>query len=343
MTTGRVRFSVIGLNHGHIYSQVNLLLSAGGELVSFYATEPNLITLFREKYPQAKLARRMDEILEDKSVQLIASASIPNERAAIGISAMKHGKDFFVDKPGVTTKEQLDKVRHAQKESGRIFSIFYAERFDNRAVTKAGEIVHYGAIGRVFQTTGFGPHTLDAANRPDWFFKREKYGGILTDIGTHQIDQFVFFTKSTRATIMTSQIANYNHPQWPEFQDFGDLTIISDTATGYARVDWFTPSGLGAWGDDRLFVLGTDGYIEVRKNCDIAGKSGRNHLFLVDKKGIQYIDCSNVELSFGKKLINDVLNRTETAMTQEHCFLVTELAIDAQMKANKLGYLKEMK
>jgi len=336
-----LRFSVIGINHGHIYAQVNALLRGGGELVSFYAKEPDLIAQFSRTYPQARLARSAQEILEDESIQLIASAAIPNERAPLGIAAMRHGKDFMSDKPGFTTLEQLAEARRVQAETRRLYFVYFSERFENAATTKAGELVRAGAIGRVVQTIGLGPHRTNLPQRPDWFFRRAQYGGILNDIGSHQIDQFFFFTGSTTAEVVAAQVANYKHPQYPELEDFGDLILRGDRGTGYIRVDWYTPDGLGVWGDVRLFVLGTDGYIEVRKYCDLAGRPGDNHLFLVDHQGVHYVDCSQVDLPCGRLLVEDVLNRTETAMSQAHCFLVSEIALRAQAQAKRLGYLQD--
>ncbi len=333
----QVRFSVIGLNHGHINGQTRAMLRGGGELVSFYAKESDLVAAFAKNFPQAKLARTEKEILEDRSIQLVVSASIPNERAPLGIEVMRHGKDFMVDKPGITSLEQLAEVRRVQEQTHRIYSIMYSERLENPATVKAGELTRAGAIGKVIQTIGIGPHRINLRQRPAWFFERELYGGIICDIGSHQFDQFLYFTGSTRAEVVAAQVANFYYPQYPGLEDFGDAVVRGDQGTGYIRIDWFTPDGLPTWGDGRLTILGTDGYIEIRKNVDIAGRAGGNHLFLVDKKGVQYIDCSNVELPYGEQLMNDIVNRTETAMSQAHCFLATELALKAQKQAQKVN------
>ena len=332
----RIKFSVININHNHIYSQVEAVIRGGGELVSFYAKEADLVSAFAKRYPQAKLAASEKEILDDKSVQLVLSSAIPDERAPLGIRVMKSGKDYMSDKPGVTTLEQLAEVRKVQKETKRIYSIMYSERLENRATVKAGELVKAGAIGKVIQTIGLGPHRINASSRPEWFFDKKRFGGIITDIASHQFDQFLFFTGSTKADIVASQIGNVNHPQYPKFEDFGDTMLRGNGGAGYIRVDWFTPDGLKSWGDGRLTILGTEGYIEIRKNVDIAGRDGGNHLFLVNNKETQYIDCSKTELPYGTQLVDDVLNRTETAMSQEHCFLATELALKAQKNAQTL-------
>lgn len=334
----RIKFAVIGINHDHIHGQVAAVTRGGGELVSFYAKEPELAAAFAKRYPQAKLARNENEILEDKAIQLIASAAIPNERAPLGIRVMRHGKDYMSDKPAVTTLEQLAEVRRVQAETRRIFSITYSERLDNRATVRAGELVKAGRIGRVIQTVGLGPHREHPPVRPDWFYDREKYGGVLCDIGSHQADQFLFFTGSTSAEVVAAQVGNVHHPQQPGLDDFGDLILRGNRGTGYVRIDWFTPAGLGVWGDVRLTILGTEGYIELRKNVDIAGRPGGNHLFLVDQKETRYFDCNSQPLPYGEQLVADMLNRTETAMSQEHCFLASELALKAQKQAQRLNF-----
>ena len=184
------------------------------------------------------------EILEDPKVQLVVSAAIASERAPLGVRVMRHGKDYMADKPGITTLEQLEEVRRVQGETKRIYSICYSERLENRATVKAGELVKAGAIGKVVQTVGLGPHRTSLSTRPPWYFRRSQYGGILCDIASHQFDQFLYFTGSTEAEIVASQVANYKHPQYPELEDFGDAMLRGDGGNGYIRVDWFTPGGL---------------------------------------------------------------------------------------------------
>jgi predicted dehydrogenase len=332
-----VCFSVIGINHDHINGQVNLLLRAGAEFVSVYAKEPELLAHFTKTYPQAKIAATPQEILEDNSIQLVVSAGINSERAPLGIQVMLHGKDYMSDKPGFTSLTQLDEARKVQAETGRIYSICYSEHFENRATVKAGELVAQGRIGKVIQTIGLGPHRAKLPTRPKWFFEKEKYGGILTDIGSHQCEQFLFFTGSTSAEVITSAVANYKYPQFPGLEDFGEMILRGDGGNGYVRVDWYTPDGLANWGDGRLTILGTEGYIELRKYVDIAGRPGDNHLFVVDQKSTEYVSCENVILPYGQQLVNDIINRTETAMSQAHCFLAAELALKAEAKATKLN------
>lgn len=336
----RIRFAVIGINHGHINSQVDAVIRGGGEFVSFYAKEPDLSAPFAKRYPQAKQVKSDSEILDDKSIQLVLTSGIPEDRAPLGVRVMKAGKDFMTDKPGITTLDQLAEVRNVQKATKRIYSIMYSERLENRATVKAGELVKAGAIGNVIQTIGLGPHRMTPKSRPDWFFNKKKFGGIICDIASHQFDQFLFFTGSKKADIVAAQVGNVHFPQYPKFEDFGDVMLRGDGGMGYIRVDWFTPDGLKSWGDGRLTILGTEGFIELRKNIDPGGREGGNHLFITDNKETRYIDCSKEPLPYGEQLVNDVINRTETAMPQEHCFLAMELALKAQKQAQVVNFKK---
>ncbi len=328
-----MKFAVIHINHPHIHGQIAFVREAGATFAGWFAPEPDLAAEFAARYPDVPKAASADALLDDPTIQLIVTAAIPAERAPLGIAAMRRGKDVMSDKPGATSLKQLADLRRVQQETGRIYSICYSERFETRSTVKALDLVRAGAIGQVVNTVGLGPHRIGLNPRPAWFFKRNRFGGILCDIASHQCDQFLAFTGATSAEVVAATVANRHHPQHPELQDFGEILLRTPNATGYVRVDWFTPDGLGTWGDGRLTILGTDGYIELRKYVDIAGRPGKDHLFLVDAKGTQHIDCSAVDLPYGHQLLADIRDRTETAMTQAHCFLATELALTAQALA----------
>ena len=333
-----IKFAVIGLDHYHIFGMTAAVQRGGGKLVKFFATDPKQIADFKAKFGDIPLARSEDEILHDKSIKLVAGAPIPDQRAPLGIRVMKAGKDYLSDKPAITTLEQLADVRKAVAETRKKFAIMYSERLEVKAAIQAGYLVDAGAIGKVVQTINIAPHRIgnaDAGGRPDWFWQKPRYGGILTDIGSHQIEQFLYYTKSTSARVVASQTANFNHPEHPEFEDFGDMIAVGNGGTGYIRVDWFTPDGLSTWGDGRLFILGTEGYIELRKYIDVAGRPGGNHLFMVDKKGVRFIDCNNVVLPFGPQFVSDIIHRTETAQNQAEALLTAELVLTAEKNATR--------
>jgi predicted dehydrogenase len=337
---GEFTFAAIGLDHGHIYGQCNGLIEAGAVLKSVYDPDPIKLDKFCETFPGVKRAASEDEILSDNEVMMVTGAAVPCDRCALGLRVMSAGKDYFTDKAPLTSLEQLNAAKAKVKETGKKYMVYYSERLHVESAVFTGQLIEQGAIGRVIQVLGLGPHRLAASTRPDWFFKKEKYGGILCDIGSHQIEQFLFYTGSKDATIVRSQIANYNHPQYPELDDFGDAMLVGDNgAAGYFRVDWFTPDGLQTWGDGRLFILGTEGFIEQRKYMQLGEKgSGGSHVYLANGKEETYFNVEGkVGYPFFGKLILDCLNRTENAMTQEHAFKAAELCVRAQMLAVKIA------
>jgi predicted dehydrogenase len=339
-----IKFAVCGMSHDHIYGMIGAVQRGGGELVAAWGGEEDKLAAFRKRFPDVKIVATQEEILDDPKVQLVLSSQIANERAPMGVKAMRNGKDFLSDKPGATTLEQIDELRKTIAETGRIYGILYSERLEVKASVYAGVLVQQGAIGKVIQTINIAPHQIfqhgglagGAAGRPDWFWSTKQSGGILCDIGSHQVDQFLFYTGSTQAEVAESQIANVRHPEHPDFWDFGDMVLRGNRGLGYVRLDWFTPDGLGTWGDGRLFILGTDGYIEVRKYINVAVSKQGNNLFLVDQKSARYIDCSEMPLPFGPEFVADIVNRTHVAQDQTECLLAAELVIKAQMNATKV-------
>ncbi|MDR1903841.1 MAG: Gfo/Idh/MocA family oxidoreductase [Treponema sp.] len=337
---GEFIFAAAALDHGHIYGMCNGLSEAGATLKWVWDPDPKKVDAFVEKFPQVKRARGEDEILSDPEVRLVAGAAVTSERCALGLRVMAAGKDYFTDKAPLTTLEQLVQAKAKVKETGKKYMCYFSERLHVESAVFAGELIAQGAIGRVIQVLGTGPHRVGApSSRPDWFFKKAQYGGILCDIGSHQIEQFLFYADVEDARVAYSQIGNFGHPDYPELDDFGDATLVADNgATHYFRVDWFTPDGLSTWGDGRSFILGTEGFIEQRKYVNIGVKgSGGGHLFLANKNEETYYNITGkVGYPYFGQLILDCLNRTENAMTQEHCFKAAELAVRAQLQAVKI-------
>ena len=333
---GEFVFSAVRLDHGHIYGMCNGLTEAGGTLKYVYDPDKKKVAAFLKAFPQARAANSEEEALGDPETRMIAGAAVTSERCALGLRAMDAGKDYFTDKAPFTTMEQLESARKAVKDTGKKYMVYYAERLHDEGSILAGYIARSGEIGKVISVTGFGPHRLGAPGRPAWFFEREKYGGILCDIGSHQFEQFLYYAQEEDASVTASRIANFAHPEYPELEDFGDAQLTGKNgAAGYFRLDWFTPDGLRTWGDGRMFILGTEGYVEVRKYVNVATEQeGGCHVFLVNGQGEKYINAAGATgYPFFGELILDCLNRTENAMTQEHAFKAAELSLQAQEKA----------
>ena len=333
---GEFIFSAVRLDHGHIYGMCNGLTEAGGTIKYVYDRDPAKVEAFLKAFPQAKPARSEEEALADRETHMIAGAAVTSQRCELGLKALSAGKDYFTDKAPFTTLEQLESAKEMVRKTNRRYMVYYSERLHVEGAVLAGYMVDDGLIGKVVNVVGFGPHRLMAHARPDWFFIKENYGGILCDIGSHQIEQYLHFAGEEDAQVVSSRIGNYGNPQYPELDDFGDCTITGKNGTtNYFRVDWYTPDGLRTWGDGRTLILGTKGYIEIRKYIDITReKNGGNHVFLVNGDGEKYVDATGVTgYPFFGQLILDSLNRTENAMTQAHAFKAAELCLKAQFQA----------
>ncbi len=337
---GEFYIAAIALDHGHIYGMCNGLTEAGAVVKWVYDADPAKMEKFINMFPTAKAASSEEEILNDPEVKLVCSAAITNLRCALGLRVMAAGKDYFVDKAPLTTLEQLNAAKEMAAKTGRKYMVYYGERIHTESAVFAGQLIEQGAIGTPIHVDGFGPHRVgNPSSRPDWFFKKEQYGGILCDIGSHQIEQFLFYCGVKDATVQYSEVGNYGHPDFPELEDFGDAILLGDNGTTqHFRVDWFTPDGLSTWGDGRTFIIGTEGYIELRKYVNVAANDGSSqHVYLVNKDGEQHFEVNGkVGYPYFGDLILDCINRTENAMTQEHAFKAAELCVKAEMQAKRI-------
>lgn len=332
---GEFIFAAAYLDHGHIYGQTNGLRDAGGTLAYVYDTEPARVAAFLKRYPEAKAVDNFQQILDDPHVHLVTAAAIPCRRASIGFQVLESGKDYFTDKSPFTSLEQLREARYRVQQTSRKYMVYYSERLHNDAAWMAGELIEAGAIGRVLQVVNLAPHRLDKSSRPDWFFDKCQYGGIITDIGSHQVEQFLTYSGARDALINYARACNFDNPDTPGLEDFGELSLTGDNGSSfYARVDWFTPQGARSWGDGRTFIVGSKGSIEIRKYMDIAREAPASKLFLIDQKGEREIDCfAKTGFPFFGRLILDVLNRSEEAMSQEVAFKAAEISLMAQRLA----------
>ncbi len=328
------KLGILGIDHGHIFGMLSNMQCQGCHCTHYWTDGPAVTeNKFNQTFPNVEKTNDKSVILDDPEVAMVLISAVPADRAQLAIEAMEAGKDVMVDKPGCVSLDQLEAIKECQARTGRIWSVNFSERFEVRSTTKASNLVKQGAIGRVVQVVTLAPHKQNLKTRPDWYFKRERYGGILADIGSHQVDQFLHFTGSTEVKIGHALVENTTMPEHPGFQDFGEMTLIGDKGHGYLRLDWFTPDGLPTWGDGRLFILGTEGTIECRKYTDIGNAHRIDNLYLVNKTENCYIDCSSEDLPYFPQLVADVHDRTETAVPQNHTFKTMEIAISAQMKA----------
>jgi len=328
------RFAALGLDHRHIYGMSEGMIAAGCSFAGFWTEgAPQPLAGFLKRFPDVPRIS-LDAILGDESIALVLIAAPPVERARLALQAMRAGKDVMLDKPGCLTLAELNEIEHTIADTGRIWSVDFSERFEVPATTLADQLLSEGKIGRLVHILSQGPHRLNEKMRPDWFWHPRDYGGILGDIGTHQIDQILHFARATTAEVTHAEVANLNTPAHPVFQDFGEMILRAGDVRAYVRLDWFTPDAAPNWGDGRLTLLGTEGFIELRKYMDIGGQDGTDHVILVNGTELTRFDASDAGTPYFAHLRDDVINRTETACPQRHTLTVMRLAIEAQAKAD---------
>jgi predicted dehydrogenase len=338
--SGEFAFAAAHLDHGHIYGQTNGLLEAGADLKWVFDPGSGQGGGFSEAVspgPAGPLARRNSRRLIE--VRLVAAAAVPCDRGPIGCRVMEAGKDYFTDKTPFTSLDQLDQAKAVVARTGRKYAVYFSERLHVESAMYATELVQQGAIGRVIQVLGLGPHRIGPkASRPAWFYERAKYGGILCDIGSHQFEQYLTFSGATDAIVTQAAVGNFNNPDTPELEDFGEASLLGNNGTSnYIRVDWFTPKGLSTWGDGRMVIMGTQGYIELRKYVDVGRDKLGDNVYIVDDQGERYINVTGrVGYRYFGELILDCLGRTEKAMTQAHTFKAAELCLRAQNSARRI-------
>ena len=338
-------FAAVGLAHCHIYAMCRGLINAGAILKFVYDANPSLSADFVKEFPGVKICKSEEEILENEEIKLVASADIPALRAPLGIRVMRAGKDFFSDKAPFISLEQLRDIKKTCLETGRKYFVYYGERVHDEASIFADILIKRGLIGEISHIDGLAPHILNPQSRPKWFFSKKLTGGILVDLASHQIEQLLYYAESDNVKIDFARVENYFHNQFTDFEDFGCVSLVCENRiTGYFRIDWNSPI-MPTWGDARTFICGSKGFLELRKNYDISHSRSPGNIYIVIDNHEYYLNVAGkVGFPFFRNLINDSINRTDTAMSQEHALKVGEIAVKAQIMANlgtpdsKIGY-----
>ncbi len=339
MTTG---FAVVGADHPHLFSLVSGLLEAGARAVA-HLRSGGLIEGY-ETWQPTSAARELEEILADPDIDLVVTVGVPGDRADAAVAALEAGKAVLSAKPGVTSRDALTRIRDLVADRpGRPWTVLFSERYENRAISRAVTMARAGTVGHVVHVSGVGPHALAGDLRPEWFWDPARSGGILVDLASHQIDQFLVICGNPSAgdragvSLASSRVGNVNCPDHPRMQDVGSLTLVAGTSVGEHRVDLLSPPGLPTWGDVRLTIVGTEGSLEVRANIDAAGEPGGEHLIVVDGDGVRRVDVSADPLSWAHDLLADLADDGERVCTQAHVLAVCDLALEAQARATAWG------
>jgi predicted dehydrogenase len=333
-----MRFAVIGLSHVHIVAMTHALLNVPGVSCGGFAPEETPIAkgfagLYRD-LPH----RSRDELLGDPSIDLILCADVYGHRASVLLAALEAGKHVFVDKPAVTTLDELEAVERAVKVSGKLVFVYFGERLGNPLCVKARQLLSEGRIGRPVNFIGLGPHKLSIEHRPPWMFDPRLYGGILNDIAVHQVELFCWLTRQ-KIVGFRSRVGNFATPQYPAFEDFGDVSFEGDGGTaGYARVDWLSPDALPTWGDIRQFLVGTEGTMEIRSTINLGSQDPKPVLLLTTRSGApEQIGVSDVDTAWAPQLVADIRDGVNRLTPHEETFAALRTVLLMQQRAERIG------
>ena len=328
-----LRIGVIGAEHPHLFTIVEPLLELGATTVAHSVGSGMWPDAYRGWRTDSD-ERSPDGVLDDPSIDLIVTADVPSKRGPIAAEALRRSKNVLADKPGVTTIEHLDAVVAASTASSARWWVLFSERFEHPAVIEAVRMARSGELGEIVHVTGLGPHSLGADTRPDWFWDMAATGGILVDLASHQVDQFLAVTGATSGSVsvVAAAAGNAAVPQHPGFEDVGHIVLACDGVVGHHRVDYLTPAGLGAWGDPRLTIVGTRATAEVRAVIDVAGTPGGEHLIVVDAEGTRRVD-DLPPARWAVDLLADLFDDGERFMARNHSAAVSRLTLEAQRSA----------
>ena len=279
-------------------------------------------------------------MLEKPEIKLVAAAAVPSERGPLGLRVMDCGQGLFHGQDALhDARPARRRARGGAGDGQEIHGLF--QRAAARGVRGARRATHRAGRDRARGAGASGSGRIAARRRAGrtWFWSQEKTGGILCDIGSHHFEQFLYWSGATEregrpraGRELSSQGSSRSSRTGAK-----RTSSPSNGATNYIRIDWLNPDGLRTWGDGRAFILGTEGYIELRKYLDVGRDLEGDQLYLVDHKGEHHIRChGEVGFPFFGQLILDCLNRTENAMTQEHAFLAAELCLTAQAMAKRI-------
>ncbi|MFZ4519765.1 MAG: Gfo/Idh/MocA family protein [Microthrixaceae bacterium] len=330
---------VVGIEHLHLFELVGGLLDAGAELRCHAGEGDSLLDTFEAWQPSSRRCRAED-VLADPSVDLVVVAGVPRDRAAVALAALVSGRAVLSDKPGATTPAQLDELRAAADAGGGRWWVLFSERFGVPAVEEAVRLARVGAVGEVVHVQGAAPHRGSLGLRPDWFFDRDRTGGILVDLGSHQADQFLAVTgageRGVPVEVVSAATGNVAAPAYPGFEDVGEMVLAAGSVRGHHRVDYLEADGFPTWGDVRLVVTGTAGRLEVRTEVAEDGTAGSVGLWCCDHDGIRRTEVAG-SADWAERLLADLADGGERLMTRDHPFLVTELTLRAAAAARPWG------
>src|SRR5690625_333855 len=256
-----IRLAMAGIAHPHAHYVLDeLAYQSEVHLVAAANVEPGTIG-HRTLPASTTVYENHRQMLDQHYVDVVVVCGIYSQRADMIVDALASDADVLADKPLCTELEDLDRIQQAAVNSRRVVSTMFEKRA--HPVTLATrKVVDDGELGQIALVAATGPHKLNYATRPEWFFDGEKYGGILADLAVHDIDLVLLFT-GIRNGVVSGHQSNLALPQHPGFSDAGAAFFTSNNVASTLEAHWMWPAASPFHGHYRMRLTGTRGTAEL--------------------------------------------------------------------------------
>jgi scyllo-inositol 2-dehydrogenase (NADP+) len=156
-------------------------------------------TRAREKYPDVRVARTLEELLADKAIQLCVIATPNDSHYELARACLLAGRDVVVDKPFAPTLKESEELVRLAAGRGRLITVYQERRWDGDFGT-VKKIVQSGTLGTVVEYECRYDRFRPEPKVNAWRERADQLGaGILFDLGPHVIDQALLLFGEPRA------------------------------------------------------------------------------------------------------------------------------------------------
>jgi predicted dehydrogenase len=249
-----IRVAILGAAHPHLsYVLDELPHRPGCRLVAAAEDDPAMRAQYLSGLDVPVYAR-VDDLLADHEIDVAVVAGVYARRADAVLAALAAGAHVLADKPLCTTLDQLAAI----EQRGGEVSLLLEKRF-HPATLAAADLLADGVLGELALVAATGPHKLNAAARPDWFWRRDHYGGIASDLPVHDIDLVLHLTGATSGTVAALTGA----ARRPDFDDHVAVLLRAGDVAATIEANWMSPEAVDVHGHYRMRLAGTLGTAEL--------------------------------------------------------------------------------
>ncbi|NMA44053.1 MAG: Gfo/Idh/MocA family oxidoreductase [Oligosphaeraceae bacterium] len=224
------------------------------------------------------------EITEDPEIDIVNICTPNHLHHAALLSAIKHQKHIYCDKPLTATWEEAKEIKEALKEYRGISQMTLQNRFFP-AVMRAKQLIEEGCIGRVleFRASYLHSGSSDPKAPLKWKLSAEAGGGVVADLGSHVIDLMHYLLGDFSELSAATSIA---YAQRPSADDPGKMLNVEAEDNMLLTVR--LPNG--AFGQISASKIATGTEDEVA--FEIHGNKGAVRLMPMQWHRLHYYNCA---------------------------------------------------